>query len=324
MAKRRNILAGFVMLVVFLALLGGCGAKPAFNGKQAEENTYLTIRDDAGRVVTLPKKPERIAVLSTSYVDLLYAVGGTAIGKPVSQSGRRPQNTVEPAEIGQATNINIEKLIALQPDFVIAYQGLHEKLVPVLESSHIPVVLLRMKTYEDVQQKILLFGEIAGTLSQAQSVAGNLRGKISDITARLPAQSHKVVILHATAKSVTVELDNSIAGSVANILKLKNIAAGSHPLTKDTNAAPYSLEKIVEGNPDIILVTMMGDAADIEKRLRADVQSNPAWAGLRAVKHKQVYYLPGDLFQLNPGIHYDEAVSYMAKVVYPEVYGNVK
>lgn len=322
MTKREKSLPVVVIVMLLSLLLVGCGSKTVHVGQQEEVNKYLTIKDDAGRIVVLPSKPERIAVLSTSYLDLLYAVGGRAVGKPTSTSGTR--EAAEVAEIGQTTNINIERMMALQPDFVIAYQGLHEKLVPILEHSHIPVVLLKMKTYEDVQQKTLLFGVIAGTSIQAQSVGGALDQKIKDVTDRLPVQSKKIVILHATAKNVTVELAGTIAGNVANILGLTNIAAGSNPLAKNADTTPYSLEKLVEGDPDIILVTMMGDSTDIERRLQADVESNPAWAILRAVKNKQVYFLPSDLFQLNPGIRYDEAVAYMAKIVYPEVYGHVQ
>ena len=73
-----------------------------------------------------------------------------------------------------------------------------------------------------------------------------------------------------------------------------------------------------------MLVVTMGNMADIEKRMKTDLASNPAWAGLRAVQNHQIFFLPSELFQLNPGIRYQEAVEYMAKTIYPEVYGHVK
>ncbi len=310
-----------LLLVMLTALLSGCPA-PADRAKEAESG-YLTVEDDAGRAVTLPRKPERIVVLSTSYLDLLYAVGGQAIGRPTTpQSERLPPEAAVLTELGQTTNIDVEKLIALQPDLVIAYQGLHEKLVPLLNANHVPVLLLKMKTYEDVRAKLLLFGEIAGTGTVAASVAQQLTDRVRVVTDRLPAQSRKVVILHVTAKNITVELGSSIAGDVAGLLQLRNIAAESLPLAAEQAAAPFSLEKLVEGDPDVIMVTMMGKTGEVQKRLRDEVENNPAWAGMRAVRAKQVYFLPGDLFQLNPGVRYDEAVAYMARVVYPEVYGH--
>lgn len=321
--KLLYFLAGSLLVALIIA---GCGPKQANNIKKDEAgNGYLTIHDDAGRTVVLPNKPERIAVLSTSYIDLLYAVGGKAVGRPVSKTGRLTGEAAALPEVGQIANINTEKLIALKPDLVFGYQGIHEKLVPILESCGIPIVLLKMKTYADVQAKVEMFGNIAGTSPQARQLSAELNEKVKTITDKLTAvQPKKVIILHATAKSVTVEMENSIAGDVAATLKLINVAAGSKPLEKDPDATPYSLEKIVEADPDIILVTTMGELTDIEKRLKADVEGNPAWSGLRAVQNKQVFFLPSDLFQLNPGIYYDQAVAYMAKIVYPEVYGYVR
>lgn len=315
-----------VALFIIVVTIVGCGPKQAANSKASERGEgYLTITDDAGRKVVLAKKPEKIVALSTSYIELLYAVGGKSVGKPVSRNGKIPAEAASLPEIGQVTNINIEKLIALQPDFVIGYLGIHEKLVPILENSGIPIILLKMKTYDEVQAKLNLFGSIAGTQLLAQKEVQELTHKIALVTDKLPAgQAKKILILHATARSVTVELENSIAGNVAGMLKLKNIAAGSKPLEKEPDATPYSMEKIIEADPDIVVVTTMGELTDIQRRIKDDVESNPAWSGLRAVKNKQIYFLPSELFQLNPGIYYHEAVEYMAKLVYPEVYGHVR
>jgi iron complex transport system substrate-binding protein len=321
--KHKTRFSLLALLLVLSLTAAGCGPKQAGNDQVEKGAGYLTIKDDAGRTVVLNQKPERIIPLSTSYVDLLYAVGGKAVGKPTSKT-KLSQEAQQLPEIGQTTNVDLERLIALQPDLVIGFQGRHEKLVPLLESSRIPVIILNMKTYEDVHAKIKLFGEIFGTTHRAQIVSREMGQKIEAVAAQLPSQSKKIVIIRATAKSVTVELENSVAGDVARILKISNIATGSKPMEKDPDATPYSMEKLVEGDPDMVLVTTMGDVADAEKRLKTDVESNPAWSSLRAVRDRQVYFLPSDLFQLNPGIHYDEAVVYMAKVIYPEVYGNVR
>ena len=151
-----------------------------------------------------------------------------------------------------------------------------------------------------------------------------MQAKIKEITDRLPNQTKKIAILHATSKSVSLELDSSIAGNMAKLLHLQNVAAGSSPLDGSNEATPYSLEKLVENDPDMIFVVTMGNAAEIEKTMREDVESNPAWSTLRAVQNKKVIFLPSDLFLLNPGLRMPEAVAYMAKIAYPEVYGSDK
>ncbi|WP_378954904.1 ABC transporter substrate-binding protein [Pelosinus sp. sgz500959] len=321
--KRKLIYLAFIISMISL-IFSGCSSQAKEKAITQTSTEYLRITDDAGRTVALPQKPQRIVVLSTSFLDVLYGVGGQAVGRPSSKSPAVFPASQNASEIGFIYNVNNEQVLALQPDLVIGFQGIHEKIIPILESSKIPVVMLKMKTFDDIIAKIKLFGDIVGTQSEAQHLIDNMQVEINKVIAKLPAQSKKVVILHATAKNVTVELDNSIAGNIAKMLKIKNIASGSKPLESDPDIAPYSLEKLVEGDADAILVVTMGNMTDIEKRMKSDIASNPAWAGLRAVKNDQIFFLPSELFQLNPGIRFHESVEYMAKVIYPEVYGNVK
>lgn len=310
------------ILIVLTILITGCGmqskqAAPE-NGRQVG---YLTIKDDSGRSITLQHKPEKIVVLAPSFLELLYAVDGKAVGRPSSNSkSALPQQALDVPEVGFVYNINIEKVVSLQPDLVIAMQGPHDKLIPVLESNHIPVIVMRYKTYDDVFDKIGLFGDIAGTKDKAQALAQGMKDKLKGITDKLPAKTTKIAILHATAKSVSLELENSIAGNTAKVLRLQNVAAGSKPIDNGSDATPYSLEKLVESDPDIVFVVTMGNAAEIEKTMRDDVESNPAWASLRAVRDKKLLFLPSDLFLLNPGLRMPDAAEYMARLAYPEIY----
>jgi len=309
-------------IILMVSILAGCGRGEVPAASNAAATAYLTISDDAGRAVVLPKKPERIVVLSTSFLDLLYAVDGKAVGRPSSKTGEIPAAAQSVAEVGYVYNINIEKVVALQPDLVIGFQGIHDKLIPILESNKIPVLLVKIKTYQDVLDKVKLFSRISGTESKGDQAIQGVEAKLNGILAKVPPQEKKVAILHATAKSVTVEMENSITGNIAKLLKLKNVAAGSRPLDSDPDATPYSLEKLVETNPDIVFVVTMGQTAEIEKRMKADVESNPAWATLNAVRNQKVFFLPQELFLLHPGLEYPAAVEYMAKLAYPEVFAH--
>jgi iron complex transport system substrate-binding protein len=115
-----------------------------------------------------------------------------------------------------------------------------------------------------------------------------------------------------------VELDNSIAGNAAKMLGFVNIAQGTTAIQGKPEKAPYSIEVLVEKDPEIIFITSMGAQDKIEKRLKADVQGNPAYSALTAVKNNKVYILPEDLFLTPPGLRYPDAVELMAKDVFPE------
>ena len=79
------------------------------------------------------------------------------------------------------------------------------------------------------------------------------------------------------------------------------------------------MESLVEANPDVIFLTSMGSSDKIEKRIKGDIESNPAWASLKAVQSGRFYILPERYFLLNPGLDYPKAVGYMANLVYPGV-----
>lgn len=68
------------------------------------------------------------------------------------------------------------------------------------------------------------------------------------------------------------------------------------PLEKNPDAAPYSLETLVEQNPELLFITSMGKIEAIKAGMDETMQQNPAWQSVVAVKNGKVYYLPQDLF----------------------------
>ena len=83
--------------------------------------------------------------------------------------------------------------------------------------------------------------------------------------------------------------------------------------------APYSLEDLLEKNPQVIFITSMGAKQDVEGKLKSEIMSNEAWNSIDAVKNNQVFFLPDELFLLNPGLHYPDAVRLMAAKLYPDI-----
>jgi len=323
---KRNLSYLTCVVIMMSLLLYGCTSQPKENEKEKEivqvSTDYLQIMDDIGRTVILTKKPQRIVVLSPLLLDTLYGVGGKAIGRASSKTFEIYPSSQMAGEVGFEHDINFEQLISLQPDLVIGVQDSHDELIPILENSKIPVIILKIRTYEDILRQVKLLGDIAGTPIKAQSLIDKMQMKISAVMAKLPAVNKKVVILHVTAKDVTVELDTSVAGNIAKMLRMKNIAVGSHPLESDPDMGFYSVEKLVEGDADVIMVVTKGNRAEIESMMKDEIGSDPAWAKLRGVQNGQVLFLPSEFFQLNPGIRFHEAIDYMAKVVYPDIYGN--
>lgn len=309
----------FTVLVLCLCI-SGCTSLT----RDAGVSTITKITDDNQREVTLKKIPERIVVLSPSFLDLVEAVDGKVVGRAKTQVGKVPAFAKDAAEVGFIFNINVEKIVELKPDLVIAYKGMHERYLDTLGSNNIPVVVLNLKSYDDVKHSMLTIGKIMHKDAKAQEVVAKLDKDIDATVSKLPKHERSVAILHITSMGITMEKETSIAGCCAKMLKMHNVVQGetkpvSGPMGTQPDKAPYSLEDLLEKNPQVILITSMGAPRDAEGNPKLDIMKHEAWQSIAAVKNKQVFFLPDDLFLLNPGLEYPKAVRYMAARMYPDV-----
>ena len=295
-------------------LLTACGAPAAENPQTG--SAYATVTDDNGRTVTFDKKPERIVVTSASFLEPLYAVGGSVVGRPDSKS-KIPDAAKKVTSIGRVYQIDAEKIISLTPDLVILNKGMNEKLVETLAANNIRTLVLDMKSYDDVKREIGIFAALTGEKAKGEELVRKMDADIEAVRTSIPQEKKRVAIIHSTGQGLSVQLDGSIAGNIANILGWENTAAGMPALDKNPDAAPYSMETLVAQNPDIIFVTSMGEEAEIRASMEAMFAESPAWKSVGAIRDGRVYYLPQELFLFSPGIEYPKAVQYMARLVYP-------
>lgn len=315
-----------VCLCICVAAVGLSGCTPqnaATTANQSQHTSvYAEITDDMGRTVTLKEKPQRVVVLSTSILNFVSAVDGDVVGRATvkSEDASIADKYQQVPDVGPVYNVSTEKILELKPDLVIASAKQHQKLIPILEQNHIPVIALKSKSYDDVKRNMEIIGQVYGKEEAAKAKISEMDTEIAAIVDKLPQEKKKIAIIYATPSAVSVQLPSSIAGNVADILHFENVAAAAQQDAKGAEKVPYSMETLVEQNPDIIFFTSMGQKDKIEKRIQEDVKSNPAWGTLRAVQEGQVYVLPENYFLLNPGLEYPKAVAYMAKLVYPEVY----
>ena len=303
-----------VMVFVFVLLVVGCGEDEMYTTTTTRE-IFNLITDDAGRDVPLDKKPERIVVTSASFLEPLHAVGGTVVGRPDSKT-QMPDWAKDIDSIGQVYNVDVEKVIACKPDIVIINKGMNEKLLDVLNQNKIPALILDMKSYDNVKNELEIFGELTENTDKSKEIIDDMDSKIKKIIDKMPKDKKRVAILHSTAQGLTVQLDGSIAGNIVKMFGWENVASDMTPLEDNPDAAPYSLETLAEQNPEIIFVTSMGKIDEIKANMQKNIETNPAWKSIGAIKNNQLYYLPQDLFLLSPGLRYPEAVETMAKLIY--------
>ncbi|MEO0230247.1 MAG: ABC transporter substrate-binding protein [candidate division WOR-3 bacterium] len=286
----------------------------------------IIVVDDAKRSVLIPAKPKRIVVLNASNLEMLYAVGGKAIARP--ESTGMPKELLNKVKslpsVGETHNPNIEKIVSLKPDLVIgANVSFHHQIIPPLQKAGIPVILLSINNYEDVLSKLRFFGKITGNQEKAETIIKGIEKRVKavkDKVRNVSQKQPKVVIIWGSTQSFNMALPNSFVGNIVEMLGADNIAKDVKPLNTLPQYAPLSLEFVLSKDPDVVLVITHGYDDKVKDKLKREIMDHPAWKGMRAVKEGRIYILPYELFGINPSVRVADAIEYIARLLYPEVF----
>ena len=306
----RKLLLGSIALVMIVLALAGCGKTTSSSSATTKELTYND------QTYTVPKDPQKIAVLSNSILSMLYAVDGKAISRVSTTDALPPEIEALPV-LGQTANINMEQLLGLNPDLVLGLENQHKKYESQLQSSKIPTVLINYDGIKDNVPLIKFLGALTNHEDKATTLANTYESNVNKVKDSVKAQQPaRVAVLRATGKGVTAETDTAITASMVKDLGMTNVVTSHLDKTTTDKTVPYSLETLAADNPDIIFVVTMGKEEEITKSMKKAMTDNPAWANLKAVQNNRVIYLPSKLFLLNPGLQTPEAMARLVKEAY--------
>ena len=306
----KKLLLGSIALVMIVLALAGCGKSTSSSSATTKELTFN------GQTYTVPKDPQKIAVLSNSVLSMLYAVDGKAISRVNTTDSLPPEIEALPA-LGQTANINMEQLLGLNPDLVLGLENQHKKYEAQLQSSKIPTVLINYDGIKDNVPLLTFLGELTNHQDKAKTVIATYENNIAKVKDAVKSQQPaRVAVLRATGKGVTAETDASITASMVKELGMTNVVTSHLDKTTTDKTVPYSLETLAADDPDIIFVVTMGKEEEITKAMKKAMTDNPAWANLKAVQNNRVVYLPSKLFLLNPGLQTPEAMARLVKEAY--------
>ncbi|MEW5720955.1 MAG: helical backbone metal receptor, partial [Chloroflexota bacterium] len=148
----------FFMFVVIAILAELIACAPA----STPTPTAQTITDDVGRAVTLKGAPTRIVSLAPSNTEVLYALGLGDRVVGVTQYCDYPPEAKQKPNIGGFSKIDLERVVGLNPDLVLATNIHNKTVVPELEKRGLTVVVVEPKNVDDVLAKITFVGKITG------------------------------------------------------------------------------------------------------------------------------------------------------------------
>jgi iron complex transport system substrate-binding protein len=286
-----------------------------------ETEDKIVAYDYDGNKVTLSKRPERVIVNYTSLVGLWYMAGGEAVGRPDARSTRGiPEEAIDIETTGHVASPNVEKIVALQPDLVILSGGMdnHRNVKEILDQNGTENILLKYENYHDFVYTLDLFARIVGNQEIIQEKVPGIQREVQKVIERYEDEPPFTFLsLFAFTRSVSAELNRANTAHMAMMLGGENIAEKGAP-ERGQKRITLSMEHIVQRDPDVILVTVMGDLKDVKDKMKEDLTSNQAWDGIEAVKNDRVHYLPAEYFLYKANERYPEAFEYLAERIYQQ------
>lgn len=289
----------------------------------------VTTTDWVGHSETFTEKPERVAILSGTPLNVWYDTGGEAVATSMlsdnillAEDYADEIRTIE--QLGPPFAIDAEKLAALNPDLVITLSGPQGQIATQLQGMGIATITAQINSFDELTTAYTMFGALNGEPEAAEERIAEISEEIDAVTDQWPSDEEtSTAILHVTGDGVSAKLDDSIAGDVSTRLGLRNVFSGTTGATGATETIPLDIEALVKEQPEYILVTSMtGSNEEARETLQAEFDSNPAWQSVDAVREDRVVFLPQQYFLYNAGPNYADAVEYLAASIHPDIYGD--
>lgn len=292
-------------LAAVLALAGACGGADARAGAPAE--SAITLTDDLGRVVSLAGPARRIVSLKPSATQTLVAMGATdrLVGRTDWDKDAALRHL---ASVGGTVRPNLEQLVALRPDLVLAWETTDPGTRQRIEEMGIPVFATRSHDTTDVFRSFASLGRLTGRTRAADSLAASVRAELAAVAASVRGVPRPSVFF------VVWNDPPMTAGPDTYIGQLVDVAGGrtAFPELK-REFAQVSMEEIVRRQPQVVILPQGEDGVLRMESLR----QLAGWRELRALKGGATVELPADLVsQAGPRI--GESARRLRDAIHPD------
>jgi iron complex transport system substrate-binding protein len=308
LGQRPQTIFSLLLAVVLMAMLlgaslaiAGCGS-----GENGGGDSFATVTDDNGNVVTIAKEPERIVSTAPANTETLFALGLGDRVVGVSSLDQYPPEVADIAKVGDY-QANAEAITALDPDLVVGYSGNEEALAPI-QAAGTPVLILNPVNLEGIYANIAMIGDATGATDEAADLVTSIKAQIADITDKAAASGESPRVFYA--------LDNTLwtCGPGSFVDELLALAGATNVASVDGAATDayyqFSPEQLVAADPDAILLP--GSIYMSAEEFTSDAR----FAGLKAVADGRVTVID-DVIVTLPGPRIGDGLLILAKAVHP-------
>jgi iron complex transport system substrate-binding protein len=272
-----------------------------------------TITDDLGRQVAIKGVPHRIISLAPSNTEMVYALGlqDNLIG--VTTYCDYPPEVKDKPRVADFSKVDIEKIVSLQPDLVLAGNIHKDDTIPALEKLSVPVLGINPETLDQIFADLKLMGKFTGKEQQAGDLVAALDKRIKAVsaqTAALPPSSRPRVFFVTWHDPLWTTGKNTLVSDLIT-------AAGGDNVAADISGhGQIDLETVIQRNPQIILVmSSMG----VQNTSYEFIKSEARFQSTDALKNSRVYEVDADIFGRTTPRAVD-GLETLAKLIHPEIF----
>lgn len=310
MKKVLSRFLAFALAATVLVTFASCSSNA---DKNSEEKNGTLIVDSLGNEAYV-KKDVRVVSLYGSFAECWQLSGGKLVGVTDDAVKERKMQLDGAEVIGTVKSPNVEKIVELNPDYVIMSADIATQadIKQTLDNAGIAYGYFRVDTFDDYDKMMKSFCDINGNAAAYEENVTGVRANIEAIKNKVASKDGgNILLLRAYSTGVKAKTDDNLAGVILNELGAHNIADKHKSLLEE-----LSVEQIIQENPQQIFVLTMGSEDAAVAYLEENIISNPAWAGIDAVKNNKIHILPKELFHYKPNNRWDESYEYIAKILY--------
>lgn len=221
-----------------------------------------------------------------------------------------PEDARNKEKIGSMIEMNVEKIVSMQPDLVLASPLSKKKQLSMLENLGVRVRRMENpKTFSEMCQLTMTMGEILGKVENARLVIDDAKKNVDailSVTRNLPKKRVFMQIgvkpLHTASRDTFLNEYIEYAGGI-NIASLEKTGV-------------YSREKVLKDNPDVIFITTMGSAETLGEQEKETWMRYPS---LKAARDKEIHILDSYLVCSPTVDKFATTVKKIAQILHPEI-----
>ena len=250
-------LAGAVLSLLFAAAmltLSACNTSASSNQEQT-----VAYTDDYQHTVQVPVNPTRIVSTSPAVTEIIYALKAENLLIGRTDYCIYPPEAQSVPSIGGISNLNVEKIVSLNPDLVISGSMIPQKSSLQLEQMGVPIVCVIEKyRFDGLYENISKIGQLVGRTHEADSLVGLMKSQLQSLTQQLAdGDTCRPSVYYVVGFGPS---GNFTAGGNSFINDLINMAGGRN-IAADITGWSYSLEALMQANPDYIIIRREDSAA---------------------------------------------------------------